>query len=256
MYIDIFLEEPYCAQQYKCALPAMINSWRKYWSTMSDTNATFPFGLVQLAPWNDLSMNETCTSPSQKNDDDCYDVAVVRWGQSANYGYLPNKIMPNTFMAGAIDLGDPYSPWTDIHPRYKQEVGRRLAMAARNVIYGENVYFQGPVAQKFTVDVTNKMGVVKFTNVGNMGLEIRHYQGFEFYGDGQWMTPNNATFTTNGADEITMELEGDLVNSVEMIRYLWFHAPCYPVIGPYNCPIYDKQNELPALPFIMNLTKS
>eukprot|EP01084_Bolivina_argentea_P254239 427387_1 len=95
-----------CAPLYACAMPAMINSWRENWSAKSDTNATFPFGLVQLSTWNDNTQNETCSSPNQNNNFDCVAPAIVRWGQSANFGYLPNKIMPNTFMAGAIDLGD------------------------------------------------------------------------------------------------------------------------------------------------------
>eukprot|EP01084_Bolivina_argentea_P254229 427372_1 len=249
--------EPYCARQYVCAMPSLINSWRKYWHSMSDTDALFPFGLVQLSTWDDNTQNATCTSANQTDSDDCYDVAIVRWGQSGNYGYLPNKIMLNTFMVGAIDLGDPTSPWGDVHPRYKQAVGRRLADAAMNVIYGETkIYFGGPIAETFTVDVDNNMVMIGFRNVGEMGLQIKNYQGFEFYTGGTWLTPNNITFKTNGNYKINIVLESNLVNTMQMVRFLWFHAPCYSVIGPFNCPIYDKQYQLPALPFIMNLTTS
>ena len=31
-----------------------------------------------------------------------------RWSQTANYGVLPNPAMPNTFLADAFDLGDPW----------------------------------------------------------------------------------------------------------------------------------------------------
>lgn len=34
------------------------------------------------------------------------EVAFIRWGQTANYGYVPNDAMPGTFMAVATDLGD------------------------------------------------------------------------------------------------------------------------------------------------------
>ena len=53
-------------------------------------------------------------------------------------------------MAVAIDLGDPTSPYGSIHPRDKQDVGSRLALSARAVVYNDqNVIedYQGPIAQ-------------------------------------------------------------------------------------------------------------
>ena len=40
------------------------------------------------------------------------------------------------FMAVAMDLGDPSSPLSDVHPRYKKPVGQRLAQGALAVAYG------------------------------------------------------------------------------------------------------------------------
>ena len=52
------------------------------------------------------------------------------------------------FMAVAMDLGDPQSPFGSVHPRDKQDVGARLARSGRAVVYkDESVYFQGPLAQ-------------------------------------------------------------------------------------------------------------
>lgn len=48
---------------------------------------------------------------------------------------------PNTGLAVAIDIGDRY----DIHPPNKQELGRRLARAARHVAYREKLPASGPV---------------------------------------------------------------------------------------------------------------
>lgn len=48
---------------------------------------------------------------------------------------------PRSGLAVAIDLGDRY----DIHPPNKQELGRRLARAARHVVYGERLAPSGPV---------------------------------------------------------------------------------------------------------------
>ena len=33
----------------------------------------------------------------------------MRWAQTASYGVLPNPEMPNTFLAQAYDLNDPYA---------------------------------------------------------------------------------------------------------------------------------------------------
>jgi sialate O-acetylesterase len=48
---------------------------------------------------------------------------------------------PRSGLAVAIDIGDRY----DIHPANKQELGRRLARAARHVVYGEKLPASGPV---------------------------------------------------------------------------------------------------------------
>src|SRR5690606_18396610 len=48
---------------------------------------------------------------------------------------------PRTGLVVAVDIGDRY----DIHPANKQELGRRLARAARHVVYGEALAPSGPV---------------------------------------------------------------------------------------------------------------
>ncbi len=76
--------------------------------------------------------------------------AIIRWGQTGNQGYLPNDVMPGTFMAVATDLGDgtvDEEPQAYGHSRYKREMGQRLAAAAMNVVYGrKEEYCMGPIA--------------------------------------------------------------------------------------------------------------
>jgi len=78
-------------------------------------------------------------------DDGTY--PLIRWHQTADYGYAPNKAMPNTFMAVALDLPDDDSPYGAVHIRDKQDVGLRLAMASLNTVYGLNFSASGPVVQ-------------------------------------------------------------------------------------------------------------
>ena len=48
---------------------------------------------------------------------------------------------PHAAIAVTVDIGDP----ADLHPTNKREVGRRLAIAARHLIYGERIPPSGPV---------------------------------------------------------------------------------------------------------------
>ena len=43
-------------------------------------------------------------------------------------------------LALAIDIGEP----KDIHPKNKQEVGRRLALVAEKQVYGKDLVASGP----------------------------------------------------------------------------------------------------------------
>jgi len=74
---------------------------------------------------------------------------VIRWAQTAGYGYVPNDKMKDVFMAVTIDLGDPTSPRGSVHPRDKQDVGLRLAIGARHVVFNDSaVYYLGMLPQK------------------------------------------------------------------------------------------------------------
>ena len=86
-----------------------------------------------------------------KDNSTNYGFAAIRWSQTASYGYVPNPAMQNVFMAVAMDLGDPGSLLT-VHPRDKQDVGMRLALAGRVIAYGDRaVYYTGPLVQTATL---------------------------------------------------------------------------------------------------------
>lgn len=90
---------------YACQTLNLIKQWRAVWSrTAGTTNAAFPFGIATLAAGTDEGFS--------------YHMASFRWAQTANHGILPNKDMPNTFVAQGYDIGDPWSPgnWQDGGP--------------------------------------------------------------------------------------------------------------------------------------------
>jgi sialate O-acetylesterase len=107
------------AARYREQFPALIRQWRSQWNAPA-----LPFLWVQLA--NFVSGTDTPSGSPW---------AVLRESQSRALA------LPATAQAVTIDIGNP----NDIHPLDKQEVGRRLALAARHVAYGESLVYSGPV---------------------------------------------------------------------------------------------------------------
>ena len=146
------------AYQYRKAFPLMINDWRKRWG-----QGDFPFYFVQLATFNSANGNS-------KNGSTW---AELREAQTMTLS------LPNTGMAVTTDIGDP----KDIHPRNKQDVGKRLAAVALNKTYGKQNASSGPTYQSMQVK-DNKV-VVTFTNIGT-GLMVNdkygYVKGFEIAG--------------------------------------------------------------------------
>ncbi len=108
------------AEQYGRTFPALIRDWRERWG-----QGDFPFYFVQLAAF----------LPPEKNS-----LAGGAWAELRG-AQLSTLSLPKTGMAVATDIGDA----DDIHPRNKQEVGRRLALHALKNDYGKAVEESGPL---------------------------------------------------------------------------------------------------------------
>jgi len=107
--------------QYSETMQMLIEDWRERWNM-----GNIPFLYVQLA-------NYLATSSIPKNVDNW---AILRDEQTKTL-----KMVPNTAMASAIDIGE----WNNVHPRNKEDVGKRLFIAADNVGYGNNRIANGPM---------------------------------------------------------------------------------------------------------------
>ncbi len=113
------------AAQYRTLFPALITDWRQHWQT------ELPFLFVQLASF--MPARPTPTESA--------------WAELREAQALTLQL-PATGMATAIDIGEA----ADIHPHNKQEVGRRLALAARHVAYGDKkVVYHGPTYARLRV---------------------------------------------------------------------------------------------------------
>lgn len=234
---------------YNCTFPAMISDWRAKFHAGSggQTDAMFPFGFVQLAPNRELDVLSG--------------LALVRWQQTANVGYVPNSILPKVFMAVAMDLPDFHSPYSSIHPRDKETIADRLLLSGLSVAYGQKgLKFQGPLPSAFYVDIepsgNGSMGI-EFDN-GQTPLEVRNLGGFEvccLKSNVSWCRDNTmgpgsgwnpAPVIAHSGTIVTIQTCAD--SWIMGLRYAWRESPC-----PYKlCSVYSVENSLPVPPFIMN----
>lgn len=173
--------------------------------------------------------------------------------QLANYGVPPTKPGESgwaamrevqravaaedmrTGLAVAIDIGDRY----DIHPANKQELGRRLARAARKVVFGETIAEYGPVAvaakrhgDAVEVHFDDVSGdLVAYGLDGPIGFELCgaeagscHYAEAQVHGD-------------------TVVLRAPVANATR-VRHAWADSPIVTLFdgaglpaGPFDIPI-------------------
>ena len=184
------------AYLYRSRFRGLIRDWRQQWA-----QGDFPFLFVQLANFH--------AAPEKPENS--------QWAELREAQTLA-LAEPNTGMALAIDIGEA----NDIHPRNKQEVGRRLALAARAVAYGEELLYQGPVFESAKVE-GNKL-TLKFGQTGK-GLSSRagrkSLRGFAIAGaDGtfHWATAQIV-------DKNTVQVYSDKVSIPKYVRYAWADNP-------------------------------
>ena len=128
------------ADIYDITMKALISDFRNLWQDPS-----LPFLYVQLAPfgrWLD------CTN-------DGY--AMVRRQQDK-----VSREVSGAYMTSIMDLGS----WEDIHPKFKKEVGERLASLALGHVYGLPVQCDPPEAETITAEVgSGTVFTIRFRNV-------------------------------------------------------------------------------------------
>lgn len=142
--------------------------------------------------------------------------------------------LPNTAEVVTIDIGD-----VDIHPKDKESLGARLALAARKLIYGEAVVADGPRYKSHTV-LGNGSVQIEFDNVGT-GLQATNTTSDSLH----WFTCAGNDGVLRKADAVIsgsgVIVSCDEVASIEMIRYAWEY-------NPVGVNFYNNEN-LPAAPF-------
>lgn len=180
------------AHQYQTLFPAMIANWRADWG-----QGDFPFGYVQIAPFNYRG--------AWKIDPAC---CPELWEAQL----LTLNAVPNTGMAVTSDISD----LNDIHPKNKQDVGRRLALWALAKVYGRDIVYSGPIYKSTAVE-DNKIRL-QFDHQGG-GLTTRDGKpltDFTIAGEDQKFVPAVATI-----DGGSVVVHSDQVAKPVAVRFAW-----------------------------------
>jgi sialate O-acetylesterase len=200
------------AAEYARLFRTMITSWRREWGL-----GELPFLWVQLPNF----MEPDSVPPAQSA------WATLRESQAAALA------LPRTAQAVAIDVGEA----TDIHPKNKQDVGARLALAARKLAYHQTVHASGPTYRSHAVRGSRivvrfdhaEAGLVSHAPDGRLG-------GFAISGaDGKFVWAD-ARIEGN-----TVVVSSPRVRAPVAVRYAWSNNPA-------DASLFDRAG-LPAAPF-------
>ncbi len=139
---------------------------------------------------------------------------------------------PRAGLAVTIDVGDAHN----LHPANKQDVGRRLARAARHVLYGENIPPSGPVARR-AAQVADRI-VVDFSDIDGALVAYSHDTpiGFELCGD----AVSSCRYAEASIKNSQILLTIPTGIAPRRVRYCWADSPI--------CTLFDRSG-LPAGPF-------
>jgi sialate O-acetylesterase len=197
------------AYEYRTLLPAMIKNWRKDWG-----EGDFPFLIVQLAPFMKIE-----TEPKES-----------QWAELREAQLLTALRVPNTALAVITDVGDE----RDIHPKRKEPVGARLALAALALAYGEKLAYSGPIYSGMKVE-------------GNQAILSFHHIGSGLVAKGGPLTG----FTIAGPDHKFINAQAEIRDGKVVV---WSPKVEHPVAVRYgwaNYPVGNLWNreDLPASPF-------
>jgi sialate O-acetylesterase len=193
------------ANQYRTLFPAMITDWRKSWK-----QPNFPFYFVQLA---NFMKTESEPVPSAW--------AELRDAQRQTLS------LPNTGMAVAIDIGDA----VDIHPKNKQDVGKRLALIALAKDYGVKVPYTGPVYKSHQISGNSITLTFSGIESGIKTTDGEAAKGFAIAGEDKKFHWANAKIVGN-----KIVVSSDQVANPVSVRYAWANNPAVNLVDGSGLP--------------------
>jgi sialate O-acetylesterase len=215
---------------YDQLLAALINDWRARWRI-----GDFPFLIVQLPNKSKQQQN-----PSEQPGG---------WAVMRDKQLKVAQTLPKVGIIPAIDLGATNDPSenNNLHPQEKENIGHRLALAARNIAYGEKVEYSGPVLKNATVQggkieltFDHIAGGLKIGTPPKTSLTPQpptdELHGFAIAGADKKFVAAKAVIA--GPDRVSVS--SDSIPSPAYVRYGWQLSP---IVNLYNGA------DLPAFPF-------
>ncbi len=184
-------ETPAKSLEQASLLPLMIQEWREAWG-----QGDFPFLFVQLPALN---------RPA--------------WPLFREVQRRVQQAVPNVSMAVTMDVGDP----SNVHPRNKQPVGRRLAGLALGKTYSvqEESLYAGPMLSEVKREATAIVLKFEHAGVGLKSADGRPLRHFEIAGtDGKFFP---ALSMIVGRDRV--QVESKQVRNPQAVRYGWIPFP-------------------------------
>ena len=242
---------------YNCTFPAMVDAWRRDFSIDHPANVDAPFGLVQLAAWRPDSMDPG--------------FPLIRWHLTADQGFVPNDNLRNVFMASPLDTFDAKEGYPgNIHTRYKQVVGERLAVAGMYVAYGKEDQAYKPYGP-FPVDVSLDPDLQRITVTYDQDIvfDRTEISGFYICYDDEGACDNSESLANweevakNNAvlyDSRTIWLHVEMTAKMERMQglcvaYAWRETPVKRYLG---LPVYGTEQHfsLPSPPWKIQIMAS
>jgi len=190
------------AHQYRKLFPLLITDWRQQFHQKN-----LPFYYVQLANFQQPQKEPV---PSA-------------WAELRN-AQLQALQLSNTGMAVTIDIGDA----NDIHPKNKQEVGRRLALIALKNLYEKEVIASGPLLKDFQkhdtyflLQFNHTAKGLKFQGTKLLGFQLSDKEGHFVFAEAELIGPNKVKVFSRKIDHPSAvrynweaNPNGNLTNSV------------------------------------------
>ena len=179
-------------RQYRTLMPLLVNDWRKAWGN------DMSFYWVQLANFQ---------APAENPYDSHW--AELREAQTMALS------LPKTGQAVIIDIGEA----RDIHPRNKQDVGKRLALIALAKDYGKDVKYSGPMYKSMSTEGDKIKIQFDFAD-GLAAKDGEKLKRFEISGEDRKFYWADAEIEGQ-----SVVVSNDKIKSPVAVRYAWAENP-------------------------------